>query len=97
MTTKHRPKGVRSPLTPHQLIPDPAEINRLRLNYANLLASARATLTAWRDDEPDPLMYLIDELDAVGQLPPIQTMQPSGTAQQRLDAWHDAVRPWGTW
>ena len=54
-----------------------AEIIRLagrlldqRRAYADLLAAARATLTADRDDEPDPLYYLHDELAARGHLPP---------------------------
>ncbi len=38
--------------------------------YADLLAAARATLTADRDGEPDPLYYLRDELAARGHLPP---------------------------
>ena len=53
------------------------EINRLaselattRLNLANLVAAARATLNSHRDDEPDPLYYLRDELTAQGFLPP---------------------------
>jgi len=48
-----------------------AEINRLsaelkdtRLDRANLLAAARATIAAWHDGEPDPLSYLRDELTA---------------------------------
>jgi len=40
-----------------------------RLDHANLVAAARATLRADRDSEPDPLWYLRDELDARGQLP----------------------------
>lgn len=39
-----------------------------RLAQANLLAAARATLTAARDGDPEALYYLIDELDAQGQL-----------------------------
>jgi hypothetical protein len=42
----------------------------LRMTHANLLAAARATLTATRDGEEDPLFYLIDELNAHNQLPP---------------------------
>jgi hypothetical protein len=41
-----------------------------RRAYADLLAAARATLTAARDNEPDPLFYLRDELAARGHLPP---------------------------
>lgn len=54
-----------------------AEISRLRRRLAttlndfqNLLAAARATLSAHRDGEADPLYYLRDELDAQGQLRP---------------------------
>ena len=42
----------------------------LRMTHANLLAAARATLTAARDGEEDPLFYLIDELNTHHQLPP---------------------------
>lgn len=48
-----------------------AEIGRLspglgqaRIDRANLLAAARATLAAQSDGEPDPLFYLRDELAA---------------------------------
>jgi hypothetical protein len=47
-----------------------AETARLRSDLADLLAAARATLTADHDEEPDPLYYLRDELTAHGQLPP---------------------------
>jgi hypothetical protein len=54
-----------------------SEIKRLasvvattRLNLANLAAAARATINSHRDDEPDPLCYLRDELTAQGFLPP---------------------------
>lgn len=53
-----------------------AEITRLRdelagtrLDRANLLAAARAVITAHLDGEPDPLSYLRDELAGRGQLP----------------------------
>ena len=53
-----------------------AEITRLRdelagtrLDRANLLAAARAVITAHLDGEPDPLSYLRDEVAARGQLP----------------------------
>ena len=53
-----------------------AEITRLRdelagtrLDRANLLAAARAVVSAHLDGEPDPLSYLRDELQARGQLP----------------------------
>jgi hypothetical protein len=52
-----------------------AEITRLRRRLAttlhdlnNLLAAARATLSAQADGEEDPLYYLCDELAAQGQL-----------------------------
>jgi ABC-type transporter Mla subunit MlaD len=52
-----------------------AEIARLRRRLAtalndfnNLLAAARATLSAHADGEEDPLYYLRDELHAQGQL-----------------------------
>ena len=52
-----------------------AEITRLRRRLAttlndfnNLLAAARATLSAHADGEEDPLFYLRDELTAQGQL-----------------------------
>ena len=52
-----------------------AEIARLRRRLAaslndfnNLLAAARATLSAQMDGEEDPLFYLRDELTAQGQL-----------------------------
>jgi hypothetical protein len=53
-----------------------AEITRLsgelrdtRLDRANLLAAARATIAAYHEGEPDPLCYLRDELDAHTQFP----------------------------
>lgn len=52
-----------------------AEINRLRRRLAttlsdlnNLLAAAKATLSAHADGEEDPLYYLRDELTAQGHL-----------------------------
>ena len=52
-----------------------AEIRRLRRRLAtalndlnNLLAAAKATLSAHVDGEEDPLYYLRDELTAQGQL-----------------------------
>ena len=54
-----------------------AEISRLRRRLAtmlndfnNLLAAAKATLSAHADGEDDPLYYLRDELRAQGQLRP---------------------------
>jgi hypothetical protein len=53
-----------------------AETSRLRRRLAttlndlhNLLAAAKATLSAHVDGEDDPLYYLRDELGAQGQLP----------------------------
>jgi hypothetical protein len=46
-----------------------AELAGTRLDRANLLAAARAVITAHLDGEPDPLSYLRDELQARGQLP----------------------------
>lgn len=69
----------------------------LRMRYANLLAAARATLTAARDGETHPLAYLIDELAAQGQLPPAETGTPTLDADG-LSAWHmtslDAANDW---
>ena len=41
------------------------ELHSARLDRANLLAAARATLAASREREPDPFYYLRDELDAL--------------------------------
>ena len=46
-----------------------AELADTRLDRANLLAAARAVITAYLDGESDPLSYLRDELQARGQLP----------------------------
>ena len=43
-----------------------AELQATRLDRANLLAAARATIAAHHDGEPDPLFYLRDELRAQG-------------------------------
>ena len=48
----------------------------VRMTHANLLAAARAPLTATRDGEPDPLFYLVDELAAQGHLPPYRPIEP---------------------
>src|SRR6266851_7405045 len=40
------------------------DLERARLERANLRAAMRATLAAHADGEPDPLWYLRDELDA---------------------------------
>ena len=37
-----------------------------RLDHANLAAAGLATISAYDDNEPDPLCYLRDELDAQG-------------------------------
>lgn len=37
-----------------------------RINRANLAAAGRATVAAFLDGEPDPLIYLRDELHAQG-------------------------------
>lgn len=41
-----------------------ADLQHARLDRANLLAAARATIAAHHDGETDPLSYLRDELDA---------------------------------
>jgi hypothetical protein len=41
-----------------------ADLERARLDRANLRAAMRATLAAHADGEPDPLWYLRDELNA---------------------------------
>ena len=41
-----------------------ADLEAVRLDWANLLVAIRATLAAAAEDEPDPLGYLRDELDA---------------------------------
>lgn len=43
-----------------------AELTGTRLDWANLLAAARATLAAYDEGEGDPLSYLRDELAAQG-------------------------------
>ena len=40
------------------------ELDRVRMDRANLLAAMRAALAAHADGEPDPLWYLRDELNA---------------------------------
>ncbi len=66
----------------------PAALATFRMRYANLLAAARATLTAARDGEAHPLAYLIDELTAQGQLPPAETSSPILDADG-LSTWLD--------
>lgn len=46
-----------------------AELTATRLDTANLLAAARATLAAYASGEADPLYYLRDELEARQALP----------------------------
>jgi hypothetical protein len=41
-----------------------SELKDARLDRANLLAAARATIAAYHDGEPDPLSYLRDEVNA---------------------------------
>lgn len=41
-----------------------AELERTRLDRANLIAAMRAALAAHADGEADPMWYLRDELDA---------------------------------
>ena len=42
------------------------DLARTRLGRANLAAASRATMSACRNGESDPLSYLRDELDAQG-------------------------------
>ena len=46
-----------------------SELERARLERANLRAAMRATLAAYADGEADPLWYLRDELNACKRLP----------------------------
>lgn len=70
-------------MTPHtttDAVSENARLRRalvsLRMRHANLVAAARATLTAARDGEANPLAYLVDELAAQDQLPPAETGSP---------------------
>ena len=47
-----------------------AELERTRLERANLRAAMRATLAAHADGEPDPMWYLRDELNAPESITP---------------------------
>jgi hypothetical protein len=47
-----------------------SRLSRTVANLQNLVAAARATLSAQADAEPDPLYYLRDELEAQGHLRP---------------------------
>ena len=53
-----------------------AELERTRLDRANLRAAMRATLAAYADGEPDPLWYLQDELNAP-QTPATASRRPT--------------------
>ncbi len=53
-----------------------AELDRVRLDRANLRAAMRATLAAHADGEPDPLWYLRDELNAA-QMPAEGSRRPA--------------------
>jgi hypothetical protein len=64
-------------------------LGSLRMRYANLLAAARATLTAARDGDVNPLAYLVDELGAQGQLPPVETGSPIFNELTAWTAWLD--------
>ncbi len=46
-----------------------AELERTRLERANLRAAMRATLAAHADGEPDPMWYLRDELNTPESVP----------------------------
>ena len=46
-----------------------AELDRTRLERANLRAAMCATLAAYADGEADPMWYLRDELDALESIP----------------------------
>ena len=53
-----------------------AELERTRLDRANLRAAMRATLAAYADGEPDPLWYLRDELNTP-QTPDAASRRPA--------------------
>lgn len=46
-----------------------SELDQARLQRANLIAAMRATLAADVEDEPDPLWYVRDELEALSDAP----------------------------
>lgn len=58
-----------TPILSAEIIRLHAELAGTRLDRANLLAAARAVLSAHLDGEPDPLSYLRDELATRDQLP----------------------------
>ena len=53
-----------------------ADLDRVRLDRANLCAAMRAALVAHADGEPDPLWYLRDELNAA-QMPAPGSQRPA--------------------
>jgi hypothetical protein len=53
-----------SPTLAAEIIRLSAELDRTRLDRANLRAAMRATLAAHADGEPDPMWYLRDALNA---------------------------------
>jgi hypothetical protein len=53
-----------------------ADLERVRLERANLRAAMRATLAAYADGEADPLWYLRDELNAP-QTPDAASRRPA--------------------
>lgn len=55
-------------------------VSLVRLEYADMVAAARATIAADHDGESDPLYYLRDELSARGLLPDNGPGQPGGGA-----------------
>jgi S-DNA-T family DNA segregation ATPase FtsK/SpoIIIE len=60
-----------------------AELQGTRLDRANLLAAARATIAAYHEGESDPLSYLRDELDAHTP-PPYGSSEASMTSYRRM-------------
>ena len=52
------------------------ELTETRLDRANLIAAMRATLAAWADGEPNPLVYLRMELDAPQATPRTRRRRP---------------------
>jgi hypothetical protein len=54
------------PILADQIVWLRRDLAEARLGRANLAAAGRVTLTAWRNNEDDPLSYLRDELAAQG-------------------------------
>jgi hypothetical protein len=54
------------PIMTAEIIRLASDLASARLDRANLAAAGRATLAAYRNGEPDPLSYLLDELAAQG-------------------------------